>query len=273
VAQSTETPPAAQGSSQTQGFKQSGTRTLVEIGVALLALVVVFFVGRGCLGWTAERAAAQLPLSVDEQIGKAGAEQFRAKYAASSKKPTQAQIDRVNRIFDELIGAMTEEDRKVLRNPRVTVVVDDQVNAFALPGGEVFVLTGLLDRVGDDDALIRGVLAHELGHAVRRHGVRLLARKAAFSVVLAMIIGEVDDMVVALAAGASQLDGLAHSRDMETEADEYGVDLLRRAGYDADGLARFMESLGTQPVPELLSTHPDPLERAKTIRERMKTGD
>ena len=84
--------------------------------------------------------------------------------------------------------------------------------------------------------------------------------------ILAFIIGEVDELVVMLAAGASELDGLSHSRDMETEADVFGVDLLRRAGHDADGLARFMESLGTQPVPELLSTHPDPLERAKTIR-------
>lgn len=233
----------------------------------VVALVVLFFGGRGCLGCIAERGAAQLPVSVDEQIGKAGAEQFRAQYAASSKEPTPAQIERVERIFDELRDAMTKEEKEVLGNPRVTVVVDEQVNAFALPGGEVFVLTGLLERVGDDDALVRGVLAHELGHAVRRHGVRLLARKAAFGVVLALIIGNVDEIVVVLAAGASELDGLAHSRDMETEADVFGVDLLQRAGYDADGLARFMESLGTQPVPELLSTHPDPLERAKVIRE------
>src|SRR5690606_27342106 len=141
--------------------------------------------------------------------------------------------------FDELRDAMTEEEKNILRNPRVTVVVDEQVNAFALPGGEVFVLTGLLERVEDDDALLRGVLAHELGHAVRRHGVRLLARKAAFGVAIALIIGQVDEVVVTLAAGASELDGLSHSRAMETEADEFGVNLLGRAGHDADGLARF----------------------------------
>lgn len=243
---------------------------MIELGVALLAIVVLFFAGRGCLGWAAERAAEHLPLEIDEKIGKVAAEQFRAQYGASQQKPTQAQVQRVERLFDELVGAMTDEEKEVLRNPRVTVVVDEQVNAFALPGGEVFVLTGLLDRVGDDDALVRGVMAHEIGHAVRRHGVRLLARKAALAVVLASLVGELDQMVVALAAGASELDALGHSRDMETEADEFGVDLLQRAGYDADGLARFMESLGSQPVPELLSTHPDPLERAAVIRARMK---
>ena len=272
MAQATETPPDGNASppEPAKGFAQSGRRSLIEIGVVLLALVALFFIGRGCLGWGAERAAAQLPLSVDEKIGQAGAEQFRAQYGASAHEPTQKQVERVTRIFSELREAMSAEDKKILVNPRVTVVVDEQVNAFALPGGEVFVLTGFLERVGDDDALVRGVLAHELGHAVRRHGVRLLARKAAFGVMLSMILGEVDDLVILLAAGASQLDGLAHSRDMETEADTYGVDLLQRAGYDADGLARFMESLGSQPVPQLLSTHPDPMERAETIRAHMK---
>jgi predicted Zn-dependent protease len=56
---------------------------------------------------------------------------------------------------------------------------------------------------------------------------------------------------------------------MEEEADAFGVDLLARRRKSPEGLARFLESLGSQPVPELLSTHPDPGERAKAIRERM----
>jgi predicted Zn-dependent protease len=59
---------------------------------------------------------------------------------------------------------------------------------------------------------------------------------------------------------------------MEEEADSFGVDLLRRAGHSPEGLARFMESMERQPVPELLSTHPDPLERARVIRERIQAA-
>jgi len=232
----------------------------------LVALAILFLFARFALGCAAESLATQLPLSIDERIGKAGAEQMRSKYDLG-RQPTEEQIKRVERIFGELREALTDEETEILKNPRVTVVVDDQVNAFALPGGEVFVLTGLLDRVKDDDALIRGVLAHELGHAVKRHGIRGLARKTAFWAVIAMLVGDVDALVVLLAEGASQLDGLSHSRDMETEADIFGVDLLKRAGHDAEGLARFLESLESQPVPELLSTHPDPLERASEIRE------
>jgi predicted Zn-dependent protease len=266
VAQATATQQGSGSSGGSPGFEQSGKRTLVELGLAALALVLLFFGARGCLGCVAETAVAQVPVSADAQIGKAAAEEFRAKYAALGKQPTGAQVERVERIFAELQGGLTADEKAILGNPHVTVVVDDQVNAFALPGGEVFVLTGLLDRVGDDDDLLRGVLAHELGHAVRRHGVRLLARRAAIGIALSLVIGSVDDIVVAMAAGASELDGLSHSRDMETDADRFGTDLLARTGHDADGLARFLESLETQPVPELLSTHPDPVERARAIR-------
>ncbi|HZO14959.1 MAG TPA: M48 family metallopeptidase [Polyangiaceae bacterium] len=258
-------------STETKGFaaSQSSKRTLIELGALLVGLVVLFFAGRLAIGCAAESVAEHLPVSIDEQIGKTAAEQMRTKYNLG-EKPSAEQIARVDRIFNELKNALTDQEKTILKNPRVTVVVDSQVNAFALPGGEVFVLTGLLERVGPKgDDLIRGVLAHELGHAVKRHGVRGLARSAAFGVVLAFVIGEVDDVVVTLAAGASKLDGLSHSRDMETEADLFGLDLLQRAGYTGEGLAEFLESLGSQPVPELLSTHPDPVERAAAIRKRV----
>jgi predicted Zn-dependent protease len=260
-------------STETQGFgkSQSFKRTLAELGVALIALVILFLFGRFALGCAAESLATQLPLSIDEQIGKVAAEQMRSKYDLG-RQPTDEQIKRVDRIFAGLQKALTDEAAEILKNPRVTVVVDEQVNAFALPGGEVFVLTGLLERVGEDDDLIRGVLAHELGHAIKRHGIRGLARKTAFWAVVAMLVGDVDGTVVLLAEGASQLDGLSHSRGMETEADLFGVDLLKRAGHDPDGLARFLESLDTAPVPELLSTHPDPSERAAAIRKLAKAG-
>jgi predicted Zn-dependent protease len=158
----------------------------------------------------------------------------------------------------------------VLVAAHVTVLEDEQVNAFALPGGEVFVLTGLLKRVGDDDGLLRAVLAHELGHAVLRHGVRSIARNAAFGIMLSFIVGDLDGTTATIIGGASQLDTLHYSRWMESEADEFGAELLKRSGHDPLDLARFLETLESAPVPELLSTHPDSKQRAKAIRERAK---
>jgi predicted Zn-dependent protease len=254
-----------------QGFGKDKKRRNLEIVGLIGLLIVVLLVGRSCLGFAAEVVAEQLPYSVDADIGKAGAEQMRAKYALAGS-PTPAQVARVDKIFDELRDALHDDEKKALINARVTVVVDDTPNAFALPGGEVFVLTGLLDRVEDDDDQIRGVLAHELGHAVKRHGLRSLARRAAFGIVLTMMLGG-DDFLSTLIGGAADLEQLSHSRGMETEADEFGTALLLRTGHDVEGLARFLEDLGDQPVPELLSTHPDPVERAAEIRERAARRD
>lgn len=244
---------------------------MVELGVLALVLLLAYLGLQGCAGCLTERAIDALPPSVDATVGKAGAEQMRAKYgAAGGAEPPAAARQRVERIFAELLDALSAEQAAALDNPRVTLVADEQVNAFALPGGEVFVLIGLLARVGDDDALLRGVLAHELGHAVRRHGLRSLARNAAVSMAVGWLLGDVDELTASLVAGAAQLDELSYSRDMETEADDFGFELLRRGGHDPEGLARFLESLESAPVPQLLSTHPDSRQRAAAIRRRLQ---
>lgn len=236
----------------------------------VLALVLLGL--RGCAGCAAGTIVGALPTDIDAAIGKAGGEAMRAQYGVTGGVVTNEQRERVQRIFDELRSGLTKEEAAILVNPRVTVVADSQVNAFALPGGEVFVLTGLLDRVKDDDDLLRGVLAHELGHAVHRHGVRGLVRNGIYGIALSFLFGDLDAVTGTVIAGASKLDTLSHSRSMEEESDDFGVTLLRRIGKDPEGLARFMESLESAPVPQLLSTHPDSAERAKAIRERIKSG-
>jgi predicted Zn-dependent protease len=255
-----------------KGFGQSWTRTLLEVGVFAAVIALVLLGIRGCAGCAASSIVSALPTNIDATIGKAGGEAMRAQYGAKGGTVTQEQSDRVQRIFDELQKGLTPEEARVLVNPRVTVVADDQVNAFALPAGEVFVLTGLLDRVKEDDDLLRGVLAHELGHAVHRHGVRGLVRNGIYGIALSFIFGDIDAVTGTIIAGASQLDTLSHSRGMEEESDEFGYTLLTRIGKDPEGLARFLESLESAPVPQLLSTHPDSKGRAEGIRKRIKEG-
>lgn len=262
--------PQLPGQEPPKGFHQSTRRTLVEIGVLLAALVALLVALRGCAGCLTSVVVSQLPPSADAAIGKAGGEAVRLQYKAAPSS-TGEQSARAERVFDELRESLTPEEARILGNPRVTVVGDAQVNAFALPGGEVFVLTGLLDRVKDNDDLLRGVLAHELGHAVRRHGVRSLVRDSIYGLAISFLLGGADAVSTSILAGASQLEGLRYSRSMEEEADEFGAMLLERSGHSPEGLALFLESLESAPVPELLSTHPDSTERAKAIRERIKS--
>lgn len=255
-----------------RGFHQSWRRTFAELAVIGLAIALLLLGLRGCAGYTAGAILTQIPPSVDAAIGKAAGEAMRAQHGGQGAPSAEEQA-RAARVFDELRENLTPEETQALGNPRLTVLRDPMVNAFALPGGEVFVLTGLLDRSKDSDDELRGVLAHELGHAVRRHGVRSLVRNSIYGLALSFVLGDIDGLTATLIAGASQLDELSFSREMEEDADAFGVDLLKRAGHSPEGLARFLESLGSQPVPELLSTHPDSAERAKAIRERMKAGN
>lgn len=259
-------PPEGQG----KGFQQSFWRTALEL-LALAGLVALLLVSvRGCAGCMAGTVVAALPSSVDAALGKAGGEAMRAQYGLSRGEVTADQKTRVERIFGDLQHGLKPEEAAILVNPRISVVHDGQVNAFALPGGEVFVLTGLLDRVKEDDELIYGVLSHELGHAIHRHGVRSLVRNGIYGITISFLLGDIDTITATIIAGASQLDHLSYSRSMEEEADQFGVDLLHRIGKNPDGLARFMESLESVPIPQILSTHPDSKERAKAIRELMK---
>ncbi|MCK6593096.1 MAG: M48 family metallopeptidase [Polyangiaceae bacterium] len=261
-------PPPAAG----PGFGQSWKRTALEVGIIAAMLVALILVLRGCAGCASTAIVSALPADIDAAIGKAGGEAMRAQYSVGSDKVTPEQRERVEKIFNELRENLTPEESAILINPRITVVADPQVNAFAMPGGEVFVLTGLLDRVKDDDDLVRGVLAHELGHAVHRHGVRGLVRNAIYGLALSFLLGDMDAVTGTVLAGASKLDRLSHSRSMEEESDDFGVTLLQRAKRDPEGLARFLESLESAPVPELLSTHPDSKDRAEAIRDRLKSG-
>lgn len=254
---------------KSDGFaaSQRTGRTLLELALLLGALVGLFFVSRSVVGCVAERAALALPPALDVRIGEVAGAAVRKGHTGAAPAP-EARA-RVEGIFNELVHLLTPAELAGLGTPAITVLNDETPNAFALPGGQVFVQTGLLDRVGegpDGAAQLRGALAHELGHAVARHALRLLARRMAFGLVIGLVMGQGDGLTEALLAGASQLEGLKNNRDMETEADAFGVALMRRGGYEPEGLAKFLETLGSQPVPELLSTHPDPANRAARIR-------
>jgi predicted Zn-dependent protease len=245
---------------------QSGSRSAKELVFVIAALLLAgwgLLRGAGC---AAEGIAGELPPSVDASIGKAAASSVAGQFGEVDATPEDDA--RARRLFDEVVAALTPDERARLEALELHVLGSEQVNAFALPGGQVFVLTGLLRRAGDDDDVVRGVLAHELGHAVRRHGLRSIAREQAVGIALGLFFGGDDARIAALVQGASSLSSLAYSRSMEDEADAFAVELLARTGHDPSGLARFLEGLESQPGPELLSTHPDSAERARAVRER-----
>src|SRR5262245_21930784 len=120
--------PQFSGQQPPKGFHQSGRRTLVEIGLLVVALALLLLGLRGCTGCLTTVVVSQLPPAVDAAIGKAGGESVRAQYKAAPA-PTPEQSARAQRVFNDLRESLTPEETRILGNPHITVVGDPQVNA------------------------------------------------------------------------------------------------------------------------------------------------
>jgi predicted Zn-dependent protease len=146
-----------------------------------------------------------------------------------------------------------------------TVVDNSAINAFALPGGYVYVTRGILAYL-DDESELAGVLGHEIGHVTARHAAQAYTRQAQAGIALAILGIFVPSTQAFADLGATGLGVLfmKHGREAEIEADRLGVEYGSGAGYDPAGVPRFLSTLARvdamsgRGVPNWLSTHPDP---------------
>lgn len=160
-----------------------------------------------------------------------------------------------------------------LRDPKT-------VNAFALPGGQIFVTRGLLRRL-ETRGQLAGVLAHEVGHVVARHGAEHLAKqRLTQGLTGAAVIAGTDprdpstyrNAAVAVAIG--QLINLRYGRKDELESDRIGLRYMTQAGYDPRAMVEVMRILGEAGAgrggPEFFQTHPNPQNRVQRIQEGIR---
>ena len=151
-------------------------------------------------------------------------------------------------------------------------IIDDNetLNAFAVPGGYLYVYTGLIKYLDTEDQLA-GVMGHEIAHAAQRHSTRQLTKIYGIDALRQILTGNQDaDAFGQLALG---LVSLRFSRKHEAEADDYSVTYLCGTDYNAAGAAGFFEKIqgaseGGERPPEFLSTHPDPGNRVNDIKAR-----
>lgn len=156
------------------------------------------------------------------------------------------------------------------------VVDDPTVNAFALPGGPIFVTRGILTHM-NSEAELASVLGHECGHVAARHSVSQLskAQLAQLGLGLGMILDPRLQKFGQLAGAGMQMLFLKFGRDDERQADELGFGYAQRAGYDMRAMASMFKTLDRVSaqaggkLPEWLSTHPDPENRVAKTQERL----
>lgn len=155
------------------------------------------------------------------------------------------------------------------------VLDSDVINAFALPGGPVFVTTAMLFELETEDA-VAGVLAHEIVHVLARHSAQRIAKSELTNGLIGAVgVASGDRNTTQAAAVIGSLVNMQYGRDDELESDTLGVCLMIQAGYDPNGLLQVMEVLaqaGGGRQPEFFSTHPNPDNRLQAIEQRIQNA-
>ncbi|MFA5216114.1 M48 family metallopeptidase [Sulfuricurvum sp.] len=182
--------------------------------------------------------------------------------------------ERINRIGNKIAAISGRDDYAW----EFTVIDDPTLNAFCLPGGKVFFYTGIL-KVTENDDQIATVMGHEIAHALARHGAERMSMQMASDLgaqVLASALNLPAEYknLYAQAYGVTSQIGLIlpYSRKFENEADQIGIYLMWKAGYNPMQALKFWENMAkfsknSQKSPAFLSTHPADDERIKAIRD------
>jgi len=247
-----------------------GYRTLPTL------LLVLLLTGSSCTSVRQYLGASLVSFETEVSLGEKLAAQVERQQRVLRNRDVQAYV----RLVANQLVTHASGDRPEVRY-RVTVLDNpNQVNAFALPAGFLYVYTGLL-LAADNEAELAGILAHEIGHVVGRHSANQLATQLGLNILVSLALGENSEELASLAAQAGTSGALARfSRDDEREADAFGVKYTMAAGYDPRGLLTFFEKLKKlegrrqSGLESLLSSHPATQERIDRIdRMIQKAGN
>ena len=264
---------SARGRTSSGCLGRGGGRLLIALVIAAIA-VISYFGARSQNPVTGEMQHVSLSPEQEIALGLQSAPEMAAQYGGlHPDTKAQALVDRVG---ERLVASGPASDSEyrfefhLLADPRT-------VNAFALPGGQVFVTAALYERLGTEGELA-GVLGHEIGHVIERHGAQHLAKQQLTTGLVGAVGMAATDpnspvsaaQAAAIAAAVGQLVNMKYGRDDELQSDTWGVRLMADAGYDPRSLIQVMKILAEasegQAPPEFFSTHPNSGNRIEQIQ-------
>ena len=258
----------------------SSTGSRFSIGRILIALVIAAISIIGFLGSksynpiTEENQYVAITPEQEIALGLQAAPEMAREFGGLDPDPSQQAY--VDKVCETLIQ---NSNAKNTDWPfECHLLADDQtINAFALPGGHVFITSALFNQL-ETEGQLAGVLAHEIGHVVARHSAQQIAKaQLTQGLTGAVVIASYDPQdpnsrsAAYMAQIVGQLVNMKYGRDDELQSDRLGVEIMSEAGYDPRALLRVMEILaasteGARP-PEFFSTHPNPDNRIARIQE------
>lgn len=231
-------------------------RIAVTATVALASVILAYLYGVPLL---AGRLAAVVPPAWESRLGETVAQQMEA--GVDGESGFELCDSDPNSLANRAIARFGAEALAGSGSPfdlDIRVVKSDVPNAFALPGGQVFFFSALLDKAQSQDEFA-GVLAHEIGHVAYRHGMEQLISTAGTGLLIGFILGDMTGISVAAGLGATMIDA-RFSREAERQADAYAAQVAQRMDFNPAGLAYLINRVGADDdfarALALFNTHP-----------------
>lgn len=258
-------------------MKKLLTTTVLAASLSVLSL-------GGCSSTTSSGAIGvdrqQLLLVSSEEVLQMSAQSYATTLQEARAKglldTNTAQVNRLKGIANRIVGQVGVYRQDAAKwNWEVHTIKSNELNAFVMPGGKVMFYTGIIERLNLTDDEIAAIMAHEVSHALREHSRERLSREYATQTgigVAASIFG--------LSQGQAQIASVAgdlgisrpHSRTQESEADQIGLELMARAGYNPQAaitLWQKMQRANQGEPPQFLSTHPSSSNRIAELQALM----
>jgi predicted Zn-dependent protease len=244
-------------------YRRSENRLMARmLAISFSFLLIIFLSYLFLAPWVSEKMAMQFSPDTEAALG------HQLFNAASKGINADTAAERHLQAF---------ADRLSFQSPyqiRLTLAIDDEVNAYAFPGGHIVVNSGLLKKLETYPELA-ALLAHEFIHVRERHTLRQLFRYWGRSLFITLVMGDMAGITRFAIERADQLQSLQYSRKSETDADLLGQQLLQEANIDDEGFIRLMLHLQkadrSVKIPEYLSSHPHTDRRLEELKKNLST--
>jgi predicted Zn-dependent protease len=228
---------------------------------------------------TGEKQHVALSVDQEKVLGLEAAPEMASKLGGEVD-PSDPRARMVQEVGQRVVAKSNAASSPYAGNFQFHLLADPEtINAFALPGGQIFITRGLYDKLRDE-AELSGVLGHEVGHVIHRHSAEQMA-KGQLGAMLSQAVGVAasdgsgsGQNAALIAAMVNQMVQMKYGRGDESESDRYGIDAMAEAGYDPKAMLEVMEILKQASAgprqPEWLSSHPLPETRIAEIQEYLR---
>lgn len=254
------------------------------VGWSAFAIAGLVFVIWVVLPFAAVQIAGMIPQSIQSKVGERVSRQLISVVALIEKKRSADMI--CNSVQGDRALAKLQ-DRLAQNAPqdidfKIRVINARLVNAVALPGGHILLTRGILKFVGDANEMA-GVLGHEMGHVALNHAVENMIKVGGVTALFSLMVGDVAGGAVIIAVAEAVVRG-SFTQEAERAADDFGVRLMNRGGFDARPMAAFFNRLaamekkkglakGTGRMREWMSSHPPTKDRAQYVLDLAEKGN